>query len=171
MIYYGANEMESNMSSIYDFDVNILQIADDFLDAYYRCREGKNPDEDEHGRIVIAVPHIPAIVNAAFACELYFKSMIAETETGHKLQVLFNKLSDDNKNAIRERTEEALLLLNLAKDFDGYIEVIDDVFISWRYIHEKSQTQGFLGNQINMCVQVFKILIPAIKEVAHIQNS
>lgn len=63
------------MSTFYNFDVSIINIADDFFEAYKRCKEGKNP-RSNHGCIAFSVVNIPAIVNAAFASELYLKSML-----------------------------------------------------------------------------------------------
>ena len=59
-----------------DFNVSIRNIANDFYSAYKRCIEGKNPHIDEYGRHVMEVVNVPAIVNAAFACELYLKLLI-----------------------------------------------------------------------------------------------
>lgn len=50
----------------YDFRTDILLIADDFYDAYKRCREGKNPVHFD-GAIKYSACNIPAIVNGSFA--------------------------------------------------------------------------------------------------------
>ena len=46
----------------YDFRTDIVLIADDFYDAYKRCREGKNPVHIGN-RVKFSAFHIPAIVN------------------------------------------------------------------------------------------------------------
>ena len=46
----------------YDFRTDILLIADDFYDAYKRCREGKNPVHFD-GAIKYSACNVPAIVN------------------------------------------------------------------------------------------------------------
>ena len=75
---------------------DILQQADDFAEAFRRCSKGENPRKDEFNRMCMDVVNIPAIVNAAFACELYLKSML-EQPWGHKLMDLFEQLDNETK--------------------------------------------------------------------------
>lgn len=154
------------MSTYYDFDVSIINIADDFFDAYKRCIEGKNERIDEYGRKVYSTANIPAIVNAAFACELYFKSMLPENVTGHNLKELFSKLSTSIQMKFKNSIKPQLTTLNWNKDFDGYLEDIADVFQFWRYIHEKKKPEGFLGNRINECLSIFAIILPKLQDIA-----
>ena len=58
------------------FEHDILDIANDFYEAYRRCGEGKNPRTDEWGRYVTDVVSVPELVNGLFACELYLKSIL-----------------------------------------------------------------------------------------------
>ena len=154
----------------YDFRTNIVLIADDFYDAYLRCCEGKNPIQIDNV-IKYSACNVPAIVNGAFALELYFKSMLLSETRGHELKALFDVLSEDIKSDIKESTILQLELLAWKKSFEEYLEDIDKIFEEWRYIHEKSYTQRYLGNRINEYTQVLQILLPMIKEVAHKHNA
>ena len=80
------------MSNKYDFDTSILNIADDFYEAYLRCAEGKNPTVDEYNRTRYEVVNVPAIVNGAFAIELYIKSMSRAGK--RKLQKMKHNIKD-----------------------------------------------------------------------------
>ena len=73
----------------YDLTTDILQSADDFYEAYKRCREVTN--ERHQGSKTI---NIPAIVNGAFACELYTKYLANSKLTGHNLKLLFAELDE-----------------------------------------------------------------------------
>lgn len=158
------------MNSFYDFDVSIINIADEFFEAYKRCSEGKNPRVNEYGATVLSVVNLPAIVNAAFASELYLKSMLPKKTRIHNLKDLFYKLSSNIQEQLKRQLEPEFNALNWKKDFDGYFDDIDDVFSFWRYIHEKDKPIGFLGNRINECLIVFAILLPKLKQIAEIQS-
>ncbi len=153
----------------YDFDTNIILIADDFYEAFQRCSEGRNP-RNISGCFVTSAPNVPAIVNGAFAIELYFKSMLPPKTSGHKLNILFDSLTGDIKCEIREATTKQLEKLSWGKSFKEYIEDINNVFVDWRYISEKDYSVGYLGNRINEYLQVFEFLLPIIKDIAHKHN-
>ena len=68
---------------VYDFRTDIVLIADDFYDAYQRCREGKHPIQIDNV-IKYSTCNVPAIVNGAFALELYFKSMLPPKTREHE---------------------------------------------------------------------------------------
>lgn len=157
------------MSTFYNFDVSIINIADDFFEAYKRCKEGKNP-RSNHGCIAFSVVNIPAIVNAAFASELYLKSMLPKKARTHNLKDLFYKLSSSIQEELKRQLEPKFNALNWEKDFDGYFDDIANVFLFWRYIHEKDKPVGFLGNRINECLIVFAILLPKLKNIAETQS-
>ena len=71
---------------------NLLLQADEFEEAYKRCARGENPHKDETGRIVYHAVNLPAVVNAAFSCELYLKYLIGSKCSGHDLEQLFRHL-------------------------------------------------------------------------------
>lgn len=157
------------MCSMYDFDVSIIKIADDFFEAYKRCKEGKNP-RSNHGGIAFSVVNIPAIVNAAFASELYLKSMLTKEVKKHNLKTLFDELPCKIQKELEEKIKPEFDALNWGKDFMGYLVDIDDVFEFWRYIHEKDKPIGYLGNRINECLSIFEIILPKLKIVAETYN-
>ncbi len=146
----------------WDFDMSIQNIANDFYLAYKRCIEGKNPHIDEYGRHVIEVVNVPALVNAAFACELYLKMLIKDDTTrGHDLEILFDQLEVDDKDKIRNIITERLKKESLEKGFDYYLKGISDDFEFWRYIHEKPDF-GELG--LNLGLRAINCFVEGLKE-------
>ena len=150
----------------YDFRTDILLIADDFYDAYKRCREGKNPVHFD-GAIKYSACNIPAIVNGSFALELYFKIMLPPKTRGHELKELYDNLSSEIKCEIKDAVTSHLTKLAWGKQFEEYLEDLNNVFVDWRYISEKNYAIGFLGNRINVNLQVLEILIPVVKEISY----
>ncbi len=150
----------------YDFRTDILLIADDFYDAYKRCREGKNPVHFD-GAIKYSDCNIPAIVNGSFALELYFKIMLPPKTRGHELKELYGNLSSEIKCEIKNAVTSHLTKLAWGKQFEEYLEDLNNVFVDWRYISQKDYAIGFLGNRINEYLQVLEILIPVVKEITY----
>lgn len=90
----------------------------------------------------------PAVVNCAFACELYLKALLFQqgNQRLHRLDKLWRKLPTE----MRERLERELMeRYGKIKDSFGrdYIEQIADAFSAWRYCYESSNLAvetGFL---------------------------
>lgn len=83
----------------------------------------------------------PAIVNCAFACELYLKALLTGNKIGriHDLEKLWDKLPID----IRERIENKIKnKYNKVENVFGipYIKQIAKAFNDWRYCYEKVET-------------------------------
>lgn len=150
----------------YDFRTDIVLIADDFYDAYQRCCEGKNPIQINN-ITRYSVCNVPAIVNGAFALELYFKSMLPPETWGHELKILFDKLGGGIKLEIKNAATPHLDNLAWDKQFEEYLEDLNNVFVDWRYISQKDYAIGYLGNRINEYLQVLEILLPVVKEIAN----
>ena len=151
----------------YDLQTNILLQADDFAEAYRRCREGKNPRRDEYGRLCCSCVNIPAIVNAAFACELYFKSILERPpKNEHNLFNLFKELPKDKKQIIRDYVNDRFKGHPIYT-FDYCMERAGDAFVNWRYIFEDEHSDGFYGTFINEYLSFFENLIPILKNIAH----
>lgn len=109
--------------SFYDFDHSILDIANDFYEAYKRCAEGKNLHMDELGRHVAEIPAVPTIVNGIFACELYLKSMLSINERrrcGHDLKSLFAHLPIELQDALKEA-----ITAKMSWQFNTFDECLD----------------------------------------------
>ena len=144
---------------------DILQQADDFAEAFRRCSKGENPRKDEFNRMCMDVVSIPAIVNAAFACELYLKSML-EQPWGHKLKDLFEQL--DNETKIQLKNEfDASCSKHPVYNFEVFLNDISDAFVEWRYVFEESHTEGFYGCYINEFLMFFNCFLPIVKRIAH----
>ena len=142
--------------------ISIVDVADDFYEAYKRCTEGKNERIDERGRHTAEVVNIPAIVNGAFALELYLKSFIPACqiepkELGHNIANIFSKLKQDLQERIRSDVEPNLK--GWTQTFDEAINGIGDGFEYWRYIHEKED----LGYGLNMMLNVLPLFLEAVR--------
>lgn len=86
----------------YDLQTNILLQAQDFYEAFNRCIEGKNPHIDEKGRYTSFVANIPAIVNGAFACELYFNCLTPHYVKTHSLLEIYSFIAINIRNQIEK---------------------------------------------------------------------
>ena len=154
------------MGELYSLQTNILLQADDFAEAYRRCARGENPTIDEYGRTCYAVVNIPAIVNAAFACELYMKSMITTPIVGHELASLFSELDTDKQEQIRQYVDNKFKE-HPVNSFDMCLERATNVFVDWRYIYEEEHTDGFMGCFINEYLTFFQYFIEILSKLAH----
>ena len=86
--------------------------------------------------------YIPQITNAAFACELFLKSILRKRKVSynntHALKGLFLLLPDDIKQRI-EKTLKITFGESLIDQFDEeYMEAISNEFQEWRYAFEKA---------------------------------
>lgn len=147
----------------YDFGRSILDIAEDFYGAYSRCREGKNCHVDESGRTCYDVANVPAIVNGAFAIELYLKSISPSTEEElkkkrHYLKELFKSLEEKDQTAIRGMVEGDLKTLKCS--FEKGFTIINNSFTFWRYIHTKPNT----GYGLNKTLDILSVFLGAIRQ-------
>lgn len=146
------------MSSNPGFDTSILNIADDFYNAYLRCLEGKNPVVDKFNRIKYEVANVPAIVNGAFAIELYIKSKLLEKTEGHNLRLLYNKLDQELKDGIKSEIESKID--KRFTSFNKLFKTIANAFEYWRYIHEKND----LGYGLNITLNNLSIFVETIRK-------
>ena len=86
---------------------------------------------------------IPFVVNNSFACELYLKLILLESNidfkdlkgrNGHNLWKLYNKAKSILKNDLDENDSFKDYV-----DFECKIKNISEAFIDWRYVYEKSE--------------------------------
>lgn len=94
--------------------------------------------------------NIPAIVNRAFACEVFLKCLLTlegkENVKEHNLKNLLEQLSDEEKLHIENKLKRSQIP---SKDCFGfaYLDKIANAFIKWRYEYESLKMQintGFL---------------------------
>jgi hypothetical protein len=88
---------------------------------------------------------IPFVVNAAFALELYLKTLNRlygkDLRRDHDLLVLFDELSPEAKEALRQEISKAPPTAGI-KDlvaFRAEIERVRHAFVEWRYLHERTR--------------------------------
>lgn len=82
---------------------------------------------------------VPAIVNRAFACELFMKAMLPKNTRGHKLQDLFDALDTNIQNEIRSKTVGEMKQISKSYgdvEFQNDLITNGNIFAEWRYFHE-----------------------------------
>lgn len=89
-----------------------------------------------------------AIVNSAFACEIFIKSMLVFNMTpaseirGHELLTLWNQLK--TKDAVLVNNIEDTIVSLFETDntdmFISQLEIASNAFEHWRYIYEKEES-------------------------------
>ena len=89
---------------------------------------------------------IPAIVNAAFSCEIFLKLLLQhegeDIHRIHKLNDLYAKLSQDTQVELKKKT---IFRYGKWSDIWGrpYLEQISNAFVEWRYSYEHDWTKSF----------------------------
>ena len=82
----------------------------------------------------------PAVINSAFACEVFIKALLIAKDIKapktHKLKKLFDKLPEENQERIRQFVcRNDYQAWNNCFGFDN-IDEISDAFVDWRYSYE-----------------------------------
>lgn len=100
---------------------------------------------DFAGKQMIAQNIIPAIVLKAFSCELFMKSLVVtgNIKKIHKLDELFNNLSQNDKDVIKERVLNAMINKLGSYDENSFYTDLGNVanaFVDWRYFYENPRT-------------------------------
>lgn len=101
---------------------------------------------------------IPAMVNGAFACELFLKSLFTNEVHGHKLDELLSKLEKEDKKTYDLIVLRCILALKASSNNNTYDDVafINDLntnsnlFVEIRYfyepsLHAKAYNLAFIG--------------------------
>ena len=88
----------------------------------------------------------PAVINSAFACEVFMKAMLLyygePTHKMHKLKNLYEALPDEVREWVKSVT--SMNCRDLWVDSFGF-EILDQVsnaFVEWRYIYELNWSKG-----------------------------
>ena len=95
---------------------------------------------------------VPAIVNRAFACELFLKAMLSKNTRSHKLQDLFDALEIDIQNKIQSNTIGKMQEISKTYsdvEFRNDLITNGNIFAEWRYFHEgnvNSVNFAFISN-------------------------
>lgn len=115
-------------------DVAMYSIGSDYNDGFY---VGEKISEDELMKYLFPKEEVTAIVNCAFSCELYLKSMLNDGRVvyGHKLKDLLNQLDGSWKNIVIELMEYK------EEIFDYFLKESSDAFEKWRYIYERKDEE------------------------------
>ena len=101
---------------------------------------------------------IPAMVNGAFACELFLKSLFTNEVHGHKLDELLSKLEKEDKSTHDVIVSRCISALNSSSNNTTYddtsfindLNTISNLFVEIRYfyepaMHTKTYNLAFIG--------------------------
>lgn len=80
---------------------------------------------------------VPEIVNMAFACEVFLKTLIVldgKEQRGHQIKVLWDALDTENRVAIVERIIDGTNVKE--EEIAERIDDISNSFTEWRYLYE-----------------------------------
>ena len=102
--------------------------------AYWHAQDFKKSAEIIYDSEVLKT----VVVNLAFSCELYMKSLLMlqrksqEIVVGHELDKLFAALDEPVRKRVAEETT--------IKDWNGFMKDSSNVFEAWRYYYEKDKS-------------------------------
>lgn len=87
----------------------------------------------------------PCVVNGAFACELFLKTIIGASDPNgvtksHKNKELFSALNQKTRESI-----EAEYLKNSDFPLDDLLDELDNAFIVWRYAYEQEVRSHYIA--------------------------
>lgn len=105
---------------------------------------------------------VPAVVNCAFACELFMKSMLPKDTHGHELHSLFSKLDTGIQGKIQNATVDSMKKIRLSygnTDFQNDLTENSNNFAEWRYFHEKSKCSANLPFISNFMNAIFSVAV------------
>lgn len=110
-----------------------------FLDCALMCKDVRELRDHFNAKV-------PQIVNMAFACEVFLKTLIlmrGKKQTGHELKDLWNVLDNETRqeivNVLIKETDFTEELIR-----DG-VEDISNAFIEWRYSYEVQAISIHIG--------------------------
>lgn len=110
---------------------------------------------------------VPFVVNAAFSIELYLKALAKKhdvTLRGHELLKLYEglppKVLAEIESAIPGCARDQKLV---SPNFIGYLKELNDAFVNWRYIFEKSEAEVI---HIEPTIFVMQVLHDAFRSSA-----
>lgn len=120
--------------------IRMFRHACAFVDCAIFC------ETEKHSILVTKMSHtVAGIVNSAFACEVFIKSLLVhggktiKDIRGHNLQQLWEWYKDLDSNGamvVKQRVESIFQAKN-KKTFDDALNNISNAFEEWRYIYEK----------------------------------
>ncbi len=106
---------------------------------------------------------VAVVVNSAFSCELFMKSMLPKGTKGHKLDELFYLLDNDIQSRIEKITVNRMKELKktyCSMDFQSDLNSNSNKFAEWRYFHEK----GNCSANIQFISRFMKAIFDVVNE-------
>ncbi len=104
---------------------------------------------------------VPIAVNAAFASELYMKSMLPKNTKGHKLDALFNLLDSNLQIEIMNLTVDKMRKINAEycdTNFQSELNHNSNIFAEWRYFHEGNANSANFQFILSLMKSIFEVV-------------
>lgn len=151
------------MKYIRGCEINQIEIADDFYEAYKRCLAAN--DKNQHVKI-------PAFVNGFFACELYLKSILKAndiTSSGHDIEKLFNQLPTELQKTIENEflNEAKSIYVFNSIEFNELLKKISLGFEFWRYVYEDENKEFEEDYPFDYSEKFLNLFLPIIEGIAN----
>lgn len=150
-----------------DWSTDIINIADDFYEAYLRCRERKTIVNDFNDEVRGTIVNVPAIVNGTFALELYLKSYISKKhrrKLEHHISDIFFALKPNIQDQIRNIVIPKFK--NTVLSFDEALKCLNNAFKRWRYIYEKPKDIKYINEFVDV-LNSLPLFLNAVREIIH----
>ena len=113
---------------------------------------------------------IPAMVNGAFACELFLKSLFKKEVRGHKLGEIFTKLEREDKNTYDLIVYRCISALNSSDNkkydettFVNELNTFSNSFVEIRYFYENNP------NSKNYNLKFIDIFISVLESICEMK--
>ena len=147
--------------------MGIIDIADDFYEAYLRCRERKTIVNVFNSEIRGTIVNVPAIVNGTFALELYLKCYISKKhrrKLEHRISDIFFALKPNLQDQIRNIVTPKLK--NTVLSFDEALKCLNNAFERWRYIYEKPKDIKYVNEFVD-ALNSLPLFLDTVREIVH----
>ncbi|TCI03720.1 hypothetical protein EZV61_09270 [Corallincola luteus] len=115
---------------------------------FRQARSFSKISRDIHQASLLVPPYnpeacAPFVVNAAFASEMYLKTLLSlsdQSKNTHTLSSLFKLLPNKLKDQINKITKDKSAVFQVeASLFKDHLKTINNAFVDWRYIYEHKQ--------------------------------
>lgn len=150
-------------------DINLLDTANNYYEAYKRCIRGEKIDDK------IYFVAIPAFSNGFFACELYLKHILANNGInikGHALMILFKHLPKDMQTWLENMyfKNESEFLASYDIKFNDLLEAVSGGFEFWRFIYEDDNKPFEPNHPFAYSEKFLEGFLPLLYQVANIKT-
>lgn len=153
-----ANRFFNVVDNVYgEYHINPLEVLNAGYEFYRAVRQINNGWEIAYPKLSAAFI-IPITVNIAFACELFFKSLLLledkDFSESHNFEKLFKQLNGKTQNKIFDIVNFDYIYDSkksiTKKQFNEALKAIKDYFVTQRYLFEKRENERVYENGLGI---------------------